>query len=817
MCAVFPEFVGKLAQPGILLKKAVGKRQKCGTTEILWHKCGKRIYIVILTSQIIYVTIFLINFYKKLLISERRILLMRNVTLLTQARFAKQGEAMTAVALPHTWNAFDGQDGGNDYWRGIGTYEIDLPNPTKGKKQYIEIQGANHVATVYCNGRELGTHKGGFSTFRFNLTPAMKESGNVLTVVVSNAKSDIYPQNADFTFYGGLYRDVNFIEVDESHFDLLKTGTSAVFVTPRGNGKTRVDLFPVNAAGCTVKVTLKDAEGNVAGAAETEAAEHAFVKIDVDAPHLWNGMADPYCYTCEAELVKGGEAVDAVTVTYGYRSFHVDPNTGFWLNGKNVPLHGVSRHQDRKDKGWAISKADHEEDIALIKELGANTIRLAHYQHDQYFYDLCDHTGFALWAEIPFISQYIPTQEAYDNTISQMTELVSQNYNHPAIFFWGISNEITITGESEGLYRNLCDLNALCKKLDPSRLTTMAEVSMVPMNSEHVSITDVLSYNHYFGWYVGDVEDNGPWMDKFHAMNPDRCLGISEYGAENILKWHTAEPDNHDYTEEYANHYHQEMLKTFAARPYLWSTHVWNCFDFAADARNEGGVQGMNNKGLITYDRKTKKDAFYVYKAWWNPEPMVFVSGGRFVDRAPEERSVIVYTNCDEVTLVVNGEQVETKKAVDHMITFENVALKDGANTVTAFSGEVKGNEITLNGVAEHNYAYDLPEGNQGANWFDDPAAVAARKALKFPKGYYSIKDKVSVLKANPQTAEILKDVFAVAMAGVGILDTDSAGGGMAELMNMMRLSDMLKMGGDKIPGDVKLKLNEALTKIKKP
>ena len=746
---------------------------------------------------------------------------MRIKTLLTSALFAKEGETFAPVALPHTWNAFDGQDGGADYWRGIGTYKIDLPNPTKGKKQYIEIQGANHVATVYCNGRELGTHKGGFSTFRYDLTPAMKPEGNVLTVVVTNGVSDIYPQNADFTFYGGLYRDVNFIEVNDAHFDLLMDGTNAVFVTPHNVGKTRVDLFPVNAEGLNLKVTLKDAEGAVVGEAVTAASEHAHVLIDVKNPHLWNGLVDPYLYTAEASIVDGEEVLDTVVVSYGYRSFRVDAETGFYLNGKSLPLHGVARHQDRKDKGWAISKADHEEDIQLIKELGANTIRLAHYQHDQYFYDLCDKTGFVLWAEIPFISQFIPTQEAYNNTISQMTELVAQNYNHPAIMFWGISNEILIGDDREDLRQNLRDLNELAKAMDPSRMTTMAQVSMTPMDSEHNFITDVVSYNHYFGWYVGDVEDNGPWLDKFHAMHPDKCLGVSEYGAENILMWHTAEPDNHDYTEEYANHYHQEMLKTFAARPYLWATHQWNCFDFAADARNEGGVKGMNNKGLITYDRKEKKDAFYVYKAWWNPDPMVWVSGGRFVNRGPDaERNVIVYTNCDEVTLVVNGKDVATKKAVDHMIVFENVVV-DGENVITAYAGDVKANEIKLNGVAEHDYSYDLPEGNQGANWFDDPAAVAARTAFKYPKGYYSIKDKVGVLLANPETAAIVSQTFAQLMGGAGKLMGSTGvgmemGESMKEFMNMMRLNDMLKMMGAGFPAEAKLALNEALTKIKK-
>ena len=748
---------------------------------------------------------------------------MRKTILLTQARFAKQGETLAPISLPHTWNALDGQDGGNDYWRGICTYEIDLPDPTSGKKQYIEIRGANHVATVYCNGRELGTHKGGFSTFRYDLTKAMKPQGNVLTVVVSNAPSDIYPQNADFTFFGGLYRDVNFIEVDEAHFDLLKDGTDALFVTPYGSGKTRVDLFPVDAQGCTVVVELKDAQGNVVASAKAGAEDHNVFRLKVEQPHLWDGLADPYCYTCEAKLYKGldilkMDPIDAVTVTYGYRSFHVDPNTGFWLNGKSVPLRGVARHQDRQDKGWAISKEDHAEDIAIIKEMGANTIRLAHYQHDQYFYDLCDHTGFAVWAEIPFISKFIPGKEAHDNTISQMTELVAQNYNHPSICFWGLSNEITIGAESEELYQNLVELNALVKKMDPHRLTTMAAVSMVPMDSEHVYLADLISYNHYFGWYVGDAEDNAPWLDKFHALNPSVALGISEYGAETITTWHSAYPENHDYTEEYACYYHQEMLKVFEARPWLWATHCWNMFDFAADARDEGGVQGRNNKGLVTFDRKLKKDTFWLYKAWWNPEPMIHIAGSRFVDRAPDERTITVFTNCDNVTLLVNGQEAATQKAEHHQAVFKDVILADGENTICAKSGDVVSNTVVLKAVPTHNYAYDLPDGNAAANWFDDPAAVAARRPFTYVEGHYSIKDKLGDLMANPQTAAILGKVMESVQSGSSMaasMGMDMTKGPMAEMFKIMRLSDMLKMVG-KVPAEFKHMLNDQLTKIKK-
>ena len=340
---------------------------------------------------------------------------------------------------------------------------------------------------------------------------------------------------------------------------------------------------------------------------------------------------------------------------------------------------------------------------------------------------------------------------------------------------------------------------------------------MTPMDSEHNMITDVVSYNHYFGWYFGEAADNGPWLDKFHALYPDRCLGVSEYGSEAITKWHSAYPENHDYTEEYACEYHHEMLKTFATRPYLWATHLWNMFDFAADGRDEGGVQGRNNKGLVTYDRKIKKDAFYIYQAYWTTEPMMHVCGVRFVDRAPGERNVTVYTNCPTVTLVVNGAEVATLPAEDHAAVFKDVPLNDGPNTVTAKCGDVIANTITLNGVAEHNYAYDLPEGNEAANWFDDPAARAARKPLDYPEGFYSIKDKVTDLLANSETAAVIHDamqVFAKSsmMSMMGNDKDDDQGG----IMGTMRLADMMKMASKSFTADVKRQINEALTKIKK-
>lgn len=734
---------------------------------------------------------------------------MRTSTTLCSAHFAKNGEEFRCVSLPHTWNALDGQDGGGDYWRGTGNYRIDLPAPTPGKRQYIEFKGANHIATVSCNGRTLGTHKGGFSTFRYELTDVLHADHNVLEVAVYNGSCQVYPQNADFTFFGGLYREVTFLEVENAHFDLLKDGSDAVFVTPHVTGRIRVDTFPVNMDGCTIAVTVYDAEGCLVATAKAGAEAHTVLTPRVKKPHLWNGLADPYCYTLEAKLMRDGIELDRVTTLFGIRSFHVDPNTGFWLNGKNVPLRGVARHQDRENLGWAIGKAHHEEDIALIREIGANTIRLAHYQHDSYFYELCDKTGFVLWAEIPFITQYLPGEEAKANTLSQMTELIAQNYNHPSICFWGISNEISVTCESEELYQNLAELNALVRRTDPSRLTTMAQVSMLQMESEHNDITDVLSYNHYFGWYMGDVSENGPWLDRFHSLYPDRCLGVSEYGAEANLALHSAAPESHDYTEEYQAYYHHEMLKCFAARPYLWSTHCWNMFDFAADSRDEGGCKGRNNKGLVTYDRKTKKEAFYIYQAYWSQVPMVYVCGERFVDRAPSQRNVTVFTNCDRVTMTVNGIAIGTKDVADHAVTFENIPLNDGTNTVSAYSGAVMGNTITLNAVTDPNETYALPkEETSAGNWFDD---IRADSVMEFPDGFFSIKDTVGEMLDHPKASKIINDLFSRMFAGMENADAMQKS---IEMCRNMALEPLLVVC--KAAKGTDAYLNEKLTKIPK-
>ena len=665
--------------------------------------------------------------------------------------FTDMDGVSTAVDLPHTWNAIDGQDGGNDYRRGRCHYKKTFPCPEfDPEKQcvYLEFQGVNASALVELNGKFVIAHDGGYSTFRQEVTKFL-QAENTLTVAVDNGVNDrVYPQKADFTFYGGIYRDVKLIVLNKSHFDLDWFGGPGIAVDAKpekGRGEVTVRTWH-EVENARVQVKIFDGEGNVVAE-----GQHTCANMTVENVRLWDGIHDPYLYRCEATLLENGEEVDKVSCSFGFRSYHFDPKKGFFLNGRSYPLYGVSRHQDRKGIGNALTRAHHDEDMALIREMGATTIRLAHYQHDQYFYDLCDKHGLVVWAEIPYISEHMPAGR--ENTVSQMKELIVQNYNHPSIFVWGLCNEITIGGYSDELNDNIRSLHALCKVMDPSRLTTIAQLGSVAVNSDHVMISDVQSYNYYFGWYSGTVEQNGEKMDAWHAANPDKCYGISEYGADNYTCWHSASPFNHDYTEEYAVTYHHEMLKTFATRPYLWATHVWNMFDFAVDTRDEGGFKGLNAKGLVSFDRKIRKDSFYIYQAYWTKEPMVHISGRRFYDRAPGERSVMIMTNQDAVTLTLNGQVIGTQEVVDHVAVFEELPLVAGENTLVATTAGAT-DTITLNGVGEHNGDYDLPDimaAVNAGNWFVEQSDEGEME------NYYNIDMPGGQVLANEECLRLIR------------------------------------------------------------
>lgn len=711
------------------------------------------------------------------------------------------------VNIPHTWNNIDGQDGGNDLYRGTAFYakeleKMDLP---KADRYFLEIQGANSSAILYVNGKKLANHDGGYSTWRVDITDALEDK-NLFVFEVDNSQNDrVYPQNADFTFYGGIYRDLNIIAVSESHFDLEYYGTPGIKVTPEVVGKdakVEVEVFVKNEKETQKLVyTLKDAEGNVVAEKETPASE-TVASFEIENVHLWHGKKDPYLYTAEVCL-KDEEVLDNVSARFGCRTFEIHPENGFILNGEEYPLRGVSRHQDRWGIGNALLKEHHDEDMDLICELGATTIRLAHYQHDQYFYDLCDERGMVVWAEIPYISTHMPNGR--ENTISQMKELVVQNYNHPSIIVWGLSNEITMHGDSdEDLRENHVILNDLVHEMDKTRLTTMACVSMCSMDDPYVQIPDTVSYNHYFGWYGGDTSQNGPWFDEFHAKYPNIPIGCSEYGCE-ALNWHTSDPQQGDYTEEYQAYYHEELIKQFYTRKYMWATHVWNMFDFGADSRNEGGENGQNHKGLITFDRKYKKDSFYAYKAWLSDEPFVHICGKRYVDRVEETTKVTVYSNQPEVELFANGVSLGKQTCPEHFFYFE--VPNTGETTLVAVAGDCK-DESFIRKVEVFNEEYRLKEKGAILNWFDVTA----------PEGYYSLNSKIEDIVKSEEGATVFKEVMVSAMGSM--MGGNSEKFDIAPMMKMLgsftvlRLTSLLGATNVTLTKEQLLDMNEKLNAI---
>ena len=618
-----------------------------------------------------------------------------------------------AVCLPHTWNAIDGQDGGNDYWRGTCTYETRFDDPDfdrQTERVYLEFQGVNASAEVTLNGKPVMSHDGGYSTFRADITDFL-QGENQLQVKVDNSVNDrVYPQKADFTFYGGIYRDVTLTVVNKHHFDLDYFGGNGLAVHADVDGRDACVWVRTwhNAQSGTTCITLKDADGNTVAAGEGED-----LRLCIPNVHLWDGLDDPYLYTCQAQLLVDGKVCDSISTRFGARSFRMDPKEGFFLNGRSYPLHGVSRHQDRKGLGNALTRAHHDEDMALIRELGANTIRLAHYQHDQYFYDLCDQYGMIVWAEIPYISEHMPGGR--ENTISQMKELLVQNYNHPSIVTWGLSNEITIsTKDTKDMLDNHRVLNDLVHEMDPNRPTSLACYAVCGPFNKVAHLSDVVSWNLYLGWYVPGLFLNDLWIDFFHLVYPNRCLGFSEYGCEGMPNLHSSHPRRGDHTEEYQAKYHEYLLECFAKRPFMWANHVWNMFDFAADARDQGGEPGMNHKGLVTFDRQTKKDSFYLYKAYWNPEPMVHICSKRYVNRPEKVTTVKVYTNCHRVTLLVDGKEFSVS-AGKKVHTFR-IPLSERTK-VEAIADDIR-DEAVFCRVTKPDPSYKLRKGDgNGQNW----------------------------------------------------------------------------------------------------
>jgi beta-galactosidase len=667
------------------------------------------------------------------------------------------------VNLPHTWNAKDaaGLHVTEPYKRGRGWYRLEFATPTQGARHWLEFGAASMVADVWLNGKKLGQHKGGFTAFRFDVTDKLVEGDkNVLLVKTDNSEpkqSDdltaIIPLAGDFNVSGGLYRHVALISTREPvHFDLGDFGGSGVYATTMSiadgnatvNVRTKLKSDSRRDGTYKVRVSLLDADGTVAESAQRsvslQAAESAEVDQDLKVvkPRLWQGVEDPYQYKLVAELLTADDTViDNVVQDFGIRQVRFDPGHGFFLNDKYVRLRGVAIHQDFLGKGWAMTNGDVDESLALVKEIGANAIRLGHYPFNKYVLESVNKMGLVAWAEVPFgIGSTVqpplqlgvesancpkddPTDAFMANAKQQLQELIRQQYNHAAIAMWSVGNEITFLHKEckEPWYDNvtpvLKELHALAKREDPHRVTTVAdftEKAEPPQNGSYIEvagITDIWAINQYYLWYSGAVSGLGERFDALHLRFPKNPIGMSEYGAGAALTHHTdnlqggpAEVINTGVPvlyqpEEYAGYVHEQNYGLLLSRPYLWGHFVWAMFDFGSGLRKEGDAEGVNTKGLVTFDRKTRKDPFYFYKANWSTEPVVHITGRRYTDRAYGVADVRIYSNADSVQLSVNGNTVETlvqDQCVLKTCVFKNVRLRQGVNELVV-TGSREGRE----------------------------------------------------------------------------------------------------------------------------
>lgn len=723
-------------------------------------------------------------------------------------QFTKEGRT-TPVTLPHTWNAEDGQTGPAPYYRGecLYTKRFAKPSYEEGQEVYLEFRGVNASAKVVLNGQTVGAHDGGYSTFRFRITDLLQDE-NLLEVYVDNSVNDrVYPQRADFTFYGGIYRDVYLLFVDKAHFDLDYFGGSGLKITPVLKGSDAEIVFETYAAEGAERVVI-----TVEGVGETElvlSEENGKVvgkgSLVIPNVHRWDGLADPYLYTATATLYQNGAAADCISSRFGCREYSFDPEKGFFLNGRSYPLHGVSRHQDRIGVGNALTKAMHEEDMDLILSVGANSIRLAHYQHDQYFYDLCDEKGILAWAEIPYITVHMPNGRA--NTISQMKELITQNYNHPSIFCWGLSNEITLEGVTDDLMENHRILNDLVHEMDKTRVSSMANLFLLETDSPLVQLPDIRGYNLYYGWYVGSMEDNDKWFDDFHRDHPDTLIGLTEYGADCTIQLQSPKPEKGDYTESYQALYHEHMLEMFSTRPYIWGTYCWNMFEFAAAGRDEANDPGKNHKGIVTFDRKTKKDAYYIYKAWWSTDPFVYVCGRRYHDRVEPVTEVKVYSNQPHVALYVDGKLFGEMDGA-HVFRFQ-VPIT-GTHKICAVSGECT-DEIEIVKVDTPNPAY-FESLEKVRNWFDPPKADPMDK-----EGFLSINSTLGEIQATEGGKRLLEGMMSRRPgANSEAAKQAQANPAMQAMIARQPLKKILSQGGMNLSEDQLKELNAMLNRIPK-
>lgn len=668
--------------------------------------------VLLQSSRLVSVVLFML--YGMSMFAQRQDILLNNDW---NFRFSHQVQKGTEVRvdLPHTWNAQDALSGKIDYKRGIGNYEKNLfiRPEWKGKRLFIRFEGVNNIADVFINRRHIGEHRGGYGAFIFEITGKVEygKENSILVRVNNGEQLDIMPLVGDFNFYGGIYRDVHLLITDEtciSPLDYASPGVRLIqdsvshryakvrAIVDLSNGSSGNQKVELNVRLLDGQRVVKEGTKNV-NLSGNEVMQQELT-FEIDQPHLWNGRQDPFLYQAEVTLFRNGQMVDRVTQPLGLRFYRIDPDKGFFLNGKHLPLQGVCRHQDRSEVGNALRPQHHEEDVALMLEMGVNAVRLAHYPQATYFYDLMDKNGIIVWAEIPFVGPggyndkgFVDLPAFRANGKEQLKELIRQHYNHPSICVWGVFNELTELGDNPVEY--IKELNVLAHQEDTTRPTTSASNQMGDLNF----ITDAIAWNRYDGWYGGTPADLGKWLDRMHKDHPEICIAISEYGAGASI-YHQQDslvktvPTSWWHPENWQTYYHIENWKTISSRPYVWGSFVWNMFDFGAAHRTEGDRPGINDKGLVTFDRKVRKDAFYFYKANWNrEEPMLYLTGKRNTVRTQRLQTITAFTNLSGAELFVNGKSYG--KAIPDsyaILEWKNVELEPGENEIKVVSTNKK-------------------------------------------------------------------------------------------------------------------------------
>ncbi len=658
-----------------------------------------------------------------------------------------------SIHVPGVWNMNDPAQASQRIYR----HRFNLAEKPEDAHFFLRFEAVGGLCRPVLNGFPLGEHKGGYSAFAFDITEAIKAGENTLYVWTDNTRyGDIIPLMGDFNNYGGIYRPVTLIGTGRAFFDPLFYGTCGLELDTDPDGSIHlIAHVGGKKSGISVRFAVHDMDGNVT--ADTSGKPEERIIIRISNPHLWNGCPDPYLYSVTASILEGDQCLDTVTLNCGFRSIRVDPDEGFFLNGEYLRLNGVAKHQDRAGYACAVPDALIDEDMELIREIGANSVRLSHYQHPQHTYDCCDRYGFVVWAEIPLLNAPDGNDALMENAAQQLTELIYQNKHHPSVCFWGVQNEVALSWESPEVHAKIRKMNELAKSLDPRRFTASANDHNADGVSPLNSITQVTGQNRYYGWYYGELGELGEELDHLHQTHPDMPFGVTEYGVDAWEGYHTSSPRRRDYSEEYQSLFHEMTYQEILDRKWVWGSYVWNMFDFGSARRQEGGLSGLNRKGLVTFDRQLKKDAFYFYKACWSKESFVYITSRRFTNRSVGNIKIRVYTNITSgVALSVNGVVIGTAYGTP-TVEFDHVPIRPGENEILA-AAEGCTDRVVWIGCEKENTDCAFVDPNPGFHVKDWYTPEEGKDEL-FPKDRYTIMDNIGDLMANSEVWAVVEEM----------------------------------------------------------